>query len=177
VFWTGQNCIYYSLKNLAFAIALKSYSCYLNACTYSNVVHQDWLWDTWEPMKFKRIVHSENENSVSTSSCSRLVWVSFLKDQNSCWPLCLDSMKEKSTMEVNGQQELFGWQNSSKYLLLCSTEQRNSYKFRTTWGWVNDDKWTIPLIFINIKPGITRLDVYLLSPSEIKPTQHFGEFV
>jgi len=51
-------------------------------------------------------------------------------------PIALHSMKEKSTMEVNGQQKLFGWENSSKYLLLCSTEQRNSYKFRTTWGWV-----------------------------------------
>jgi len=36
------------------------------------------------------------------------------------------------------------------YLPLCSTEERNSYRFGTTWGWVNDDRififgWTIPL--------------------------------
>ncbi len=38
----------------------------------------------------------------------------------------------------------------TKYLLLCSTEERKSYWFETTWGWVNDDRifiygWTIPL--------------------------------
>ncbi len=52
------------------------------------------------------------------------------------------------TMEVNGYQQLFGNQHSSKYLL-CSTEERKS-GFETTWGWVNDDRiknfgWTIPL--------------------------------
>jgi len=26
----------------------------------------------------------------------------------------------------------------SKYLLLCSTQQINSYRFGTTWGWVNN---------------------------------------
>ncbi len=40
-------------------------------------------------------------------------------------------------------------QNSLKYLPLCS-EQTHSYRFGTTWGWVNDDRsfifeWTIPL--------------------------------
>jgi len=25
---------------------------------------------------------------------------------------------------------------SSHYLLLCSAEERNSYRFETTWGWV-----------------------------------------
>ncbi len=37
-----------------------------------------------------------------------------------------------------------------EYLSLCSAEQRHSYRFGTTWGWVNDDRififgWTIPL--------------------------------
>ncbi len=41
------------------------------------------------------------------------------------------------TMEVSGDQQLFGFQNSSKYLLLCSTW--NSYRFRTAWGWVKND--------------------------------------
>ncbi len=40
--------------------------------------------------------------------------------------------------------------HSSEYLSLCSAEQRHSYRFGTTWGWVNDDRififgWTIPL--------------------------------
>ncbi len=58
---------------------------------------------------------------------------------------------KKNTMEVNGAPELLCFPHSSKYLPLCSAEQRNSYRFGTTWGWVNDDiififGWTIPLI-------------------------------
>ncbi len=54
------------------------------------------------------------------------------------------------TMEVNGAPKQPGYKLSSKYLPLCSAEQRNSYRFGTTWGWVNDDwifmfGWTIPL--------------------------------
>ncbi len=54
------------------------------------------------------------------------------------------------TMEVNGATKQPGYKLSSKYLPLCSAEQRNSYRFGTTWGWVNDDRififgWTIPL--------------------------------
>ncbi len=55
------------------------------------------------------------------------------------------------TMEVNGAPKQPGSKLSSKYLPLCSAEQRNSYRFGTTWGGVNDDRififgWTIPLI-------------------------------
>ncbi len=46
-------------------------------------------------------------------------------------------------MEVSGYRQLLGSQHSSKYLLLCSTEERNSYRFGTTWGWEN--RWTVPL--------------------------------
>ncbi len=54
------------------------------------------------------------------------------------------------TMEVNGAPKQPGYKLSSKYLPLCSAEQRHSYSFGTTWGWVNDDRififgWTIPL--------------------------------
>ncbi len=59
----------------------------------------------------------------------------------------------------NGNQSvLFGsvsttiWLNTlcKKYLLSCSTEDRNSYRFGTTCGYVNDNRinifgWTIPL--------------------------------
>ncbi len=53
-------------------------------------------------------------------------------------------------MEVNGAPELLCFPHSSEYLPLCSVEQRHSYRFGTTWGWVNDDRififgWTIPL--------------------------------
>jgi len=46
--------------------------------------------------------------------------------------------------------KLFGQEHSSEYLLLCSTEERNTYRFGTTWGWINYDRivifeWTIAL--------------------------------
>ncbi len=58
--------------------------------------------------------------------------------------------RKKHTMEVNGAPELLCFPHSSEYLPLCSAEQRHSYRFGTTWGWVNDDRififgWTIPL--------------------------------
>ncbi len=57
------------------------------------------------------------------------------------------------TMEVNGAPKQLGYKLSSKYLPLCSAEQRNSYRFGTTRGWVNDDRififgWTIPLMHL-----------------------------
>ncbi len=55
-----------------------------------------------------------------------------------------------SYMKVNGAPKQPGYKLSSEYLPLCLAEQRNSYRFGTTWGWVNDDRififgWTIPL--------------------------------
>ncbi len=43
-------------------------------------------------------------------------------------------------MEVNGAPKQRDYNLSSKYVPLCSAEQRNSYRFGTTWGWVNDDR-------------------------------------
>ncbi len=48
-------------------------------------------------------------------------------------------------MEVNG------YHHSSEYLLLCSTAERNSYSFGTSWERLNDDRvfifgWIFPLI-------------------------------
>ncbi len=42
-------------------------------------------------------------------------------------------------MEVNGYQQLLGYQHSSEDLLFCFTEERISNWFGTTWGWVNVD--------------------------------------
>ncbi len=55
-----------------------------------------------------------------------------------------------STMDVNGAPKHPGYKLSSKYLPLCSAEQIHSYRFGTTWGWVNYDSififgWTIRL--------------------------------
>ncbi len=46
-------------------------------------------------------------------------------------------------MEVNGYCQLVGYAHSSKYLLLCLTEERNSYRFGMTWGWISDDRISI----------------------------------
>ncbi len=35
----------------------------------------------------------------------------------------------KNIMDVNGYRQLFGYQHSSKYVLLCSTEERNPYGY------------------------------------------------
>ncbi len=43
------------------------------------------------------------------------------------------------TMEVNGYQQLFGYQKYSKYFILCSAEERNN-RLGTIWEWVNHDK-------------------------------------
>ncbi len=40
------------------------------------------------------------------------------------------------TTEVNGNQQCL----VSKYFLLCLDKERNSCRFGTTWGWVNDDR-------------------------------------
>jgi len=49
----------------------------------------------------------------------------------------------------------FGFQHCSKYFLLCSAEDRNSWRFGTTWRWVNDDRififrWTIHFILTQL---------------------------
>ncbi len=54
------------------------------------------------------------------------------------------------TMEVNGAPKQPDYKLSSEYLPLCSAEQRHSYRFGSTWGWVNDNRinifgWTVPL--------------------------------
>ncbi len=69
------------------------------------------------------------------------------------------------TMEVNGAPKQPGYKLSSTYIPLCSAEQRNSYRFGITWGWVNIDRififgWTIPLR----KEGFT--DVHLVVYSD-----------
>ncbi len=48
-------------------------------------------------------------------------------------------------MEVNGYCQLFGYQHSSKKLFFFwySSEEINSYRFGTTWGWRIFFLWTI----------------------------------
>ncbi len=65
----------------------------------------------------------------------------------------------KHSMEVNVNQEFFGYPHSSEYLLLCSTEERNSYRFIKTWRWVNDDNFhfrvNYPILFYSF-PALQR---------------------
>ncbi len=73
--------------------------------------------------------------------------------------------RKKNTMEINGAPELLCFPHSSEYLPLCSAEQRHSYRFGTTWGWVNDDRififgWTIPLTTMYLHQKISTM--YLL---------------
>ncbi len=64
-------------------------------------------------------------------------------------------------------------QNSlvTKYIPLCSAEQRNSYRFGTTWGWVNDDRififgWTILLpwhsLFVHVLAYVQYLSDFVI---------------
>ncbi len=39
-----------------------------------------------------------------------------------------------NNMEINGDQKLFAYPHSSKYLCLCLADERSSYMFRTTGG-------------------------------------------
>ncbi len=72
--------------------------------------------------------------------------------------VAIDFHRERNTMEVNGDLQLFDYQLSSKYLLLCSALERHSYRFGTTRGWVNDDTflifgWTIPDAYLSVMVG------------------------
>ncbi len=51
--------------------------------------------------------------------------------------------KKQNTMEVNVAPELLCFPHTSEYLYLCSAEDRHSYRFGTSWGWVNDDRIVI----------------------------------
>ncbi len=49
-----------------------------------------------------------------------------------------------------------------KYVLLSSSEERKSYRFETSGGWINDDRiwiscWTIPLIKVFKNPTVPEL--------------------
>ncbi len=58
------------------------------------------------------------------------------------------------TMEVNGYRQLSGSQHSSNFLLLCSTQETNSYRFVKALRWINNDRinifmWTVPFKHLN----------------------------
>ncbi len=65
-------------------------------------------------------------------------------------------------MEVNGAPELLCFPHSSEYVPLCSAEQRHSYRFGTTWGWVNDDRIFIFGRAIPLSPRHTENNILIL---------------
>ncbi len=84
------------------------------------------------------------------------------------------------SMVVSGFRQLFSYQHSSKYLLLCSTEERKG--FGTTWGWVNYDSifilgWTIPLRCVfKLPPSLSSLtDSSSVKQTPMLQTPHTSE--
>ncbi len=81
-------------------------------------------------------------------------------------------------MEVNGYRPLFGYQQYSKYIL-CSAEERNSYRFGTTRGWINDDRiyifvYTIPLITPIEQSGNAVTGVYWMTCVVFSSSDHLS---
>ncbi len=64
-----------------------------------------------------------------------------------------------------------GYTHLLKYLL-CSAEERNSYRFGITWGWVNDCififGWTMPLNWLRLKYFDTKYDAIFINPMKYK---------
>ncbi len=119
----------------------------------------------------------KNENSViiySPSSRSKPVWMCLfcwtqtkifwrMWETEQFWGTIDFHSIFLPTMEVNGAPKQPGYKLSSKYLPLCSAEQRHSYRFGSTWGRVNDDRififgWTIPLMLIYQKDQLKNMN-------------------
>ncbi len=59
-------------------------------------------------------------------------------------PLNFIVWEKRNAVEVNGDQKPLCHQQSSKYIILCSAEERYSYRFGTTrWGINNNDRLVI----------------------------------
>jgi len=122
-------------------------------------------WGEIKHCPFKGIVHLKKK---FISSCTHPQVVSnvyeFLSSAEHKWRYFEECQEPNSwthwfpyetTISYYGSQ----WRPSTVWLptffkispFFCSAEERNSYRFETTWGWVNDDriffifKWTISL--------------------------------
>ncbi len=58
-------------------------------------------------------------------------------------------------LEVNGVPKQPDYKLSSEYLPLCS-EQTHSYRFGSTWGWVNDDRIFIFGCTVSLRQPVER---------------------
>ncbi len=68
-----------------------------------------------------------------------------------------------STIEVNGNQQLFGSSKFFKiYIFYVQHKKRNVYRFGTTREWVNDDKMFISGLNISLKAANSATGVLFL---------------
>ncbi len=80
------------------------------------------------------------KHPYSPSSRSKPVWMCLFWTQRKIfWRMRETEQYFSPTMEVNGVPKQPVYKLSSQYLPLCS-EQTHSYRFGSTWGWVNDDR-------------------------------------
>jgi len=56
-----------------------------------------------------------------------MIWT---KDNENLPLTCI--VEKENAKEVNGAKQLLGSKHSSKYLPLCSAEEKNSFRFATT---------------------------------------------
>ncbi len=84
-----------------------------------------------------------------------------------------------SLLSIEGQRALRSHQT---YLNLCSEDERRSYRFGSTWGWVINDRififgWTNPLITANstqtVQKRLGLLPTHVCpSPANWNPSRH-----
>jgi len=100
-------------------------------------------------LRFPEDIHEELHLSFPTKRMSKheqedlncfiinfLFWILVFQKLKNDWnfgTIDFHSICFFSTMEVNGAKQLFCSNRSSRYLPLSSSEERNSYRFATTW--------------------------------------------
>ncbi len=103
---------------------------------------------------FTRARSSCKQNTLCTKSLIKLQlspWchMDIIFDQCPCYV----SGPGNSSVALLSMEGLRAFRFHQKYLNLCSEDERRSYGFGTTWGWIINDRilifgWTNPLIFI-----------------------------
>ncbi len=103
-------------------------------------------------------------------------WASLLKENSQYNDRCRTMQTEYSTsllrrpfmvVCVARKHPFIKKKNKTQFPLLFTTEESQSYRFGTTWGWVNDDRiyffmWTIPVkLFPSPLPFVTLTYVFL----------------
>jgi len=153
-FWASDTF----LQQLSFAVCTNCFENCINCCANVNGDVRN------APKRLRKTV--KGHSTQKFKFCHHLL---ILKMLQTCMSFCLllntkeDIVKNDwnfGTIDFHsiffllwnyGAKKLFGSHCSSKYLLLCSAEDINSYRFATSWGLVNDDRilifgWSVPLM-------------------------------